>query len=93
MILEVLDRITADTDGYDSYNINHSFDGFQKWIAFEKKNALGKIVQSLTNMFVKCSMFGYKNLFLILFFLFFSIFNIFQKRRLRSKLIIGIDVS
>ena len=37
MILEVLDRITADTDGYDSYNINHSFDGFQKWITFEKK--------------------------------------------------------
>lgn len=31
MILEVLDRITADTDGYDSYNINHSFDGFQKY--------------------------------------------------------------
>ena len=92
MILEVLDRITADTDGYDSYNINHSFDGFQKSIAFEK-NALGKSVRSLTNMFVKCSMFGYKNLFLILFFLFFSIFNIFQKRRLRSKLIIGIDVS
>lgn len=48
----------------------------------------------MTNMFVKCSMFGYKNLFLVLFFLFFSfIFNIFQKRRLRSKLIIGIDVS
>ena len=47
----------------------------------------------MTNMFVKCSMFGYKNLFLVLFFLFFSIFNIFQKRRLRSKLIIDIDVS
>ena len=90
MILEVLDRITADTDGYDSYNINHSFDGFQKWI---QKNALGTILRSMMNMFVKCSMFGYKNPFLILFFLFFSIFNIFQKRRLRSKLIIGIDVS
>ena len=31
MIRVVLDWITADTDGYDSYNINHSFDGFQKY--------------------------------------------------------------
>ena len=43
MMIEVLDRITADTDGYDSYNINHSFDGFQKWIAFEKKMLWEKV--------------------------------------------------